>query len=71
MYGNEFKAKGNKNWTKDKIEPQKNISKRCCAHSAVWGCERRQRQKTTALELSQIFHAINGRKIAIKVNVTL
>ena len=33
-------------------------------------CERRQRQKTTA-ELSQIFDAIHGRKIAIKVNVTV
>ena len=55
MYGNEFKAKGNSNWT---------TWKRCCAHSAVWGCERRQRQKTTA-ELSQIFDAIHGRKIAI------
>ena len=71
MYGNEFKAKGNKSWTKDKIEPQKkNISTRCCAHSAVWGCERRQRQKRTA-ELSQIFDAIHGRKIAIKVYVTV
>ena len=25
MYGNEFKAKGNKNWTKDKIEPHQSI----------------------------------------------
>ena len=45
IYGNEFKAKGNKNWTKDKIEPQKNIYQSVVAHIRLFEVARVVRGK--------------------------
>ena len=71
MYGNEFKAKGNKSWTKDKIEPQKKIYQRVVAHIRLFEGASVVRGKRGLQSWVRFLMQYMGEKLQLRFNVTV